>query len=157
MNHLNVQDLQFNFFLIFYISSIFIKHSWCNLIKFLLFNLRKYKRVRKDQQIKIHVLNIKSKYLTDISLGNWYYERRFLFDYHIYATLIVCKLPSLIHNPIFFFGYLLVINTWKRHEARNTIPNDPDNRREKGVEPDANNRFADASWLSGIPTKLEND
>lgn len=61
------------FNLIFFVTIIFqslLNIQQYNFIKFLPFTLREHKTIRKDQQIKIHILNIKSKYPTDISLQN---------------------------------------------------------------------------------------
>lgn len=69
------------FNLIFFVTIIFqslLNIQRYNFIKFLPLTLREHKTIRKDQQIKIHILNIKSKYPTDISLQNWYYETSFL-------------------------------------------------------------------------------
>lgn len=147
-----MQDFQFNFFFTIIFQSL-LNIQWYNFIKFLPRTLREHKTVRKDSHPQYQIKISHRYFATKLILWNEFSSSIIIS----YAILIVCKLPSLIHNPVFFSSYLLVINTWRRHEARNTISNDPDNRREKGVEPDANNRFVDTSWFSGIPTKLEND
>lgn len=42
-----------------------------------------HKTIRKDQQIKIHILNIKSKYSRNISLRTDIMKQVFFFDYDI--------------------------------------------------------------------------